>query len=50
MLEEFLLQHCEDAGNPVSVAHDINVVQEGQQPLVLAETTLNSFQSRVLGQ
>ena len=29
MLEEFLLQHCEDAGNPVGVAHDINVVQEG---------------------
>ena len=50
MLEEFLLQHWLDAGNPVGVAHDANVVSKGQQPLVVPETTLNSFQGRVLGQ
>ena len=42
MLEKFLLQQCEDAGNPVGVAHDKNVVQEGQQPLVIRETMLPS--------
>ena len=49
-VSEFLLQHCEDTGNPVGVAHDVNVVQEGQQPLVILETTLNSFWGGVLGQ